>query len=262
MREPDQTAHTPAIPLTEDGFLYARCAVVAAGQYRYEQVLADPTTFAGTWDTDGEALLNAAPTAWARVTGTPWEHEEPVSYESGSNASGGWPDPEDDAEDTERPLVNLDSTSWLNTAPKAPAGRRFYRSVSTAMIETAPLVQAEAETLLREHGGWPDPVRYAVLWFAPADYWDWQLERHQGPVRWDQRDDTPGQPQYTALTITVNKDEILTWSPQQSRTGLRALVAYMLLAQLSDVDPAHGASPALRSWLHEADDLLPHLSGD
>jgi hypothetical protein len=263
VREPEQALSVPTIPLSDDGFLYARCASVAGGRARYEQVLSDPTAFAGTWDTDGEALLTAAPRAWQQLTGAEWEHEEPVSYETGTNPRGGWPDDTDELHkiEAERPLVTLESTSRLDTAHQTPAGRRFYRAFGSEMIKAAAKVQADAEALLRENGGWPAPVGYCVLWFVPADFWDLQLERHHGPLHWNQREDRPAQeqPRYITPTIIVDKDETLTWSTQQTEAGLRALAAYMLLAELTDLNSAHAAMPTLRSWLRDAGHLLPHL---
>lgn len=81
-------SHQP-IPLSDDAFLYARCAVVAAGEEMYRRVDSDPASFAGAWDLhDAESLLYAAEEVYEEVTGEEWDHEEPVSYESGSNKAG------------------------------------------------------------------------------------------------------------------------------------------------------------------------------
>ena len=78
--------------MSDDVFLYARCAVVAAGHPTWERVVADPAAMAGSWSIfDGEWLLTVAPNAFEESTGTSWSHESPVSYETGSNTAG-WPD--------------------------------------------------------------------------------------------------------------------------------------------------------------------------
>lgn len=73
-----------------DGFLYARCYVVACGRKFYESVRADPSRMPDSIDQWCEALLSVAPQAWAQATGQDedaWDHESPVSYETGSNTT-------------------------------------------------------------------------------------------------------------------------------------------------------------------------------
>jgi len=81
--EPDRVA--------VDGFLYARCLVVANGREFYEAVRADPTTMPKE-DADFEALLSLAADAYDRKTGLVWEEldDTDVSYETFSNEAG-WP---------------------------------------------------------------------------------------------------------------------------------------------------------------------------
>lgn len=82
----DPTAGNEPMTMGDDLFLYARCAAVAAGRAKWEQIVADPTRMAGTWHAfDGEFLLIVAPDAWQQATGTEWTHESPLSYETGSN---------------------------------------------------------------------------------------------------------------------------------------------------------------------------------
>lgn len=81
------------VPLSEDGFLYARCAVILAGRRAYGEVLANPSGADFSPYTSDEAavaeeLLEAAPTAFRRVTGAEWEHVEPFDCETGSNEDG------------------------------------------------------------------------------------------------------------------------------------------------------------------------------
>jgi hypothetical protein len=74
-----------------DGFLYARCYVVANGKKYYEAVRADPTKMPKTLDEWCEPLLSVAQTAWAAATGKDeesWVSDTPVSYETGSNEPG------------------------------------------------------------------------------------------------------------------------------------------------------------------------------
>ena len=73
---------------SDDGFLYARCYVVAKGQKFYESVLADPRKMVKSIDQWCEALLSVHWNAWADLTGndaSDWPFAASVSYESGSN---------------------------------------------------------------------------------------------------------------------------------------------------------------------------------
>ncbi|MFH8411185.1 DUF4240 domain-containing protein [Streptomyces sp. NPDC018019] len=77
--------------LSGDVFLYARCAVVAAGREVFEGVLQDPGAFAPfaaglIW---AESLLYTPDHAYERVTGEEWDRNTRYSYESYSN-TGGW----------------------------------------------------------------------------------------------------------------------------------------------------------------------------
>ena len=76
-----------------DGFLYARCYVVARGKKHYDLVKADPSKMPKSLDEWCEALLYVAQQAWAAATGNDeeaWDHDAPVSYETGSNKAN-WP---------------------------------------------------------------------------------------------------------------------------------------------------------------------------
>lgn len=73
---------------SDDGFLYARCFVVAQGKDRYEATLKNPALMPKTLDGWCEALLYPHRHAWAKLTGrsaSEWGFEPTVSYESGSN---------------------------------------------------------------------------------------------------------------------------------------------------------------------------------
>ena len=71
-----------------DGFLYARCYVVAKGREYYATVLNNPSLMPKSADQWAESLLYAAGQAWAEVTGNDeeeYDRESSVSYESFSN---------------------------------------------------------------------------------------------------------------------------------------------------------------------------------
>jgi hypothetical protein len=73
---------------SDDGFLYARCYVVARGKTFYEQVRQNPDHMPDSLEQWCESLLYVAPNAWADKTGndpTEWEFDSSVSFESGSN---------------------------------------------------------------------------------------------------------------------------------------------------------------------------------
>ena len=75
---------------SDDGFLYARCFVVATGQARYEAVLRDPSEMPASIDDWCEGLLYVAQQAYEQATGKPWSFDASVSYETGSNEAL-WP---------------------------------------------------------------------------------------------------------------------------------------------------------------------------
>lgn len=73
-----------------DGFLYARCYVVARGETHYESVKANPAEMPDSLDEWCEPLLYVAQRAWARSTGNDeeeWDYQPPLNYETGSNRS-------------------------------------------------------------------------------------------------------------------------------------------------------------------------------
>ena len=75
---------------SSDGFLYARCYVVAKGQDYYESVLNDPRLMPKSCEQWAESLIYVAGQAWGEVTGNDeedYEFEPSVSYETGSNDS-------------------------------------------------------------------------------------------------------------------------------------------------------------------------------
>jgi hypothetical protein len=70
-----------------DGFLYARCYVVAQGETHYRRVLERPELMPKSADEWCEPLLTVASTAYETLTGEDAEFETSVSYETGSNAA-------------------------------------------------------------------------------------------------------------------------------------------------------------------------------
>ncbi|MGI5240934.1 DUF4240 domain-containing protein [Dactylosporangium sp. CA-139066] len=84
----DTPAHFAEIrPYTvgDDSYLYARCAVVAAGKRAFDRVVRRPERFGRFVDRDAEPLLAVAPDAYERATGRPWEYTTRVSYEMRSD---------------------------------------------------------------------------------------------------------------------------------------------------------------------------------
>ena len=73
---------------SDDGFLYARCYVVAKGRAFYDAVKSDPTCMPQSIEQWCEPLLYPHRAAWAAQTGnyqSEWPFVATVSYESGSN---------------------------------------------------------------------------------------------------------------------------------------------------------------------------------
>jgi hypothetical protein len=79
-------------PQSGDVFLYARCAVVAAGPAVYESVFFDESKFAPFTTTayDGEWLLSVPDDAYQLATGKEWDRLTRYDVESYSNPDG-WP---------------------------------------------------------------------------------------------------------------------------------------------------------------------------
>lgn len=91
-REIGELAYVPEKYFSPDGFLYARCVVVANGPELYQSVLSDPSQMPK--DMEFEALLTVGPEAYERKTGQEFDHLSPLSYESFSNHAG-WKDVDD-----------------------------------------------------------------------------------------------------------------------------------------------------------------------
>jgi hypothetical protein len=86
IRDRGEGSDQPPIPLSDDAFLYARCAVLTSGQAAYDAVLKDPAQFATTWDLDAEALLELPNAVLDELGADPDGRTDLPSYETGSNA--------------------------------------------------------------------------------------------------------------------------------------------------------------------------------
>ncbi|WP_250005742.1 DUF4240 domain-containing protein [Actinoplanes sp. M2I2] len=105
----DTPAHFAAVgSVGDDSFLYIRCVVVTAGRKAYERVLGKPAALRGYAGDEAELLLTVAERAYEQATGLLWEHETPVSYETGSNTAA-WGEP---APESEHDPVAV-TPSWL-----------------------------------------------------------------------------------------------------------------------------------------------------
>ncbi len=69
-----------------DGFLYARCVVVANGKKLFEHVLQNPSDFPK--DMEFEAILYVAREAYEQKNDKEWEYVSPTDYETYKNVSG------------------------------------------------------------------------------------------------------------------------------------------------------------------------------
>jgi len=72
--------------LSADGFLYARCVVVANGEEFYQSVLSDPSKMPK--DLEFESLLSISREAFLKKTGDDFDYSPGCSYETFSNRDG------------------------------------------------------------------------------------------------------------------------------------------------------------------------------
>jgi hypothetical protein len=71
-----EPAAAPRLPMSDDVFLYARLAVVAAGQRTWQAVPADPDAMSDRWRVaDAEELLDVVPAAYRYATGLDWDDD-------------------------------------------------------------------------------------------------------------------------------------------------------------------------------------------
>ncbi|WP_433130474.1 DUF4240 domain-containing protein [Micromonospora sp. CA-240977] len=74
--------------LSDDDFLYARCAVVVAGPTAFDAVLVDAAAFQRFTSEEAahaESILDVPSNAYQKLTGSEWDHVEEYDYETGSN---------------------------------------------------------------------------------------------------------------------------------------------------------------------------------
>jgi hypothetical protein len=87
VRDRGESLDQPPIPLSDDTFLYARCAVLLSGRETYESVLRDPRLFAATWDMDSAGLLELPDEFMDELDVQPQIPAGLPSYETGSNSA-------------------------------------------------------------------------------------------------------------------------------------------------------------------------------
>jgi hypothetical protein len=118
IRDRGEDLSSPPIPLSDDTFLYARCAVLTSGRAVYESVLQDPRSFAATWDLDAESLLELPERALAELGADPLDPEPLPSYETGSNREH-WSVPVEGTRPSRLPS-NV-GVSWVGGSGQHPA---------------------------------------------------------------------------------------------------------------------------------------------
>ncbi|SBT54931.1 DUF4240 domain-containing protein [Micromonospora narathiwatensis] len=75
--------------LSDDGFLYARCAVIVAGPAAFSAVLRDGSVFRHYVTVEAahaESILDIPSNAYEVLTGNKWDYVEEYDYETASNA--------------------------------------------------------------------------------------------------------------------------------------------------------------------------------
>jgi hypothetical protein len=143
----DTPAHAAATRARNDWFLYVGRAAAADGRSVYEDVLAEPAKLRRFAHREADLLLPVARNAYERRTGMLWEHQPPVSYESGSNtAQWGDLDPFPQPSEPSEPLEPLEPLPWLSlpsiAQPSDPATKTpLYapRAAKPAPIHNTPL---------------------------------------------------------------------------------------------------------------------------
>ena len=119
-------------PISGDEFLYARCVALVNGRDFYEAVLADPRQMLK--DMEFESILYVAGTAWEAKTGTEFDPDTDVSYETWSNEAG-WPpaDPEPEVPQPPRPPRSPEDRD--ESTVKYDNGKLATRRVIRALIK-------------------------------------------------------------------------------------------------------------------------------
>jgi Protein of unknown function (DUF4240) len=73
---------------SDDGFLYARCYVVARGKKFFDSVIEDASRMPQSTEQWCEPLLFAVTEAWAAKHDEEWNYIPNTNYETGSNKAG------------------------------------------------------------------------------------------------------------------------------------------------------------------------------
>ncbi len=244
--EDDEEADDGPIPLSDDSFLYLRCALVLRGRDTVAAVLADPALLAtGRWP-DGEELLYLAD----EVVGEDIDTE--YDFETASNEQY-WPprpQPEREAWDTgPRPVVveclnhtrPIDAARLLDDGTEQPeilyATPRFLNDEQLVAL-TVDLSRAVALA-----GGLPAALGVTRIAVTIALGERWRTTPVVGAPREDEDDFDLVLPVVAELPLAT----LRAWPPATRQTALAALAAACTLAAL----PAdHGARPALQH-LHD-----------
>jgi len=241
-----------------DGFLYARCAVVLAGHATYSQVLYDPRRFAREWDLGAEELLSVAPSAYEKATGQPWLHEEPVSYESGSNPDG-WPHLATPSEAVRLgPPPGSLAAWWLVEVSTCIGDAELPEAIQNYSLRVEDEVVEDVSTalthLLRASGGLPAEVPDGLqVVLQLSDRWDLRVrDPHPEYVR------PTGVALGPAVLVDVNAYAQARWTAAEQDQAILGIVAYAVLAMLRlSANPSYPAIPELERLVAEARPLVP-----
>ena len=233
VRWADAPDHDP-IPLSDDTFLYLRCAVVAAGRPTVDAVLADPAVLESRLWEDGEPLLYAADEAADE------EIDTALSYETGSNPEH-WTLREDDGP-VERPQAAV-LLEDLREPIEGWDGETGEPLVEYAWPEWLPQevswqVSATASRLVGEGGGVTGlGAEQVVVTVGLGEVW--QLTPSVAGLVPDEF----GEGHVLAVRAEMAQDVVRSWNPEQQYTGLLAVAAGCVSAVLPE---QHGARPGLR----------------
>lgn len=233
------------IPLSDDSFLYLRCAVVAAGRPTVDAVLADPAVLESRVWEDGESLLYAADEAAGD------EIDTDLSYETGSNTEH-WT-PRDDDRPVERPLVAVLLEDLLDPIEgwDGETGEPLVEYAWPIWLphEVSWDVSTTASRLVGEGGGLPPlGAEQVVVSLGFGEVWQ------TSPAVDGLVDDELGLEQMFRVRAQLAQGTVRSWGAEQQTRGLLAVAAGCLLAVLPD---DHGARQALRRAAEDGAELLP-----
>ena len=131
-------------PISGDEFLYSRCVAIVNGRDFYEAVLADPRQMLK--DMEFESLLYVAGKAWEAKTGTEFDPDTDVSYETWSNEAG-WPPADLEPEVPQPPRAKEERDEpVVKYVYGKQATRRVIRSLITGEIHDPVLDEYLATT--------------------------------------------------------------------------------------------------------------------